>query len=197
MASGLCLLVGLTCPNECMTDYLGVSSNWSFTRRILRMTYEYVHQSAVPSPGLVFDGETYIVECDGDDPEDDTNFSEDGAKSVISIPTKEYAIHLIQMVRFHCCQLFHLYDGDEFMGFLDAFYSQPSHPTPSAREERLWCVHFLLLLAFGKAFVSRRYQGRRPPGAEFFTRAMELLPSTMALSREPMMAVEILICLAL
>lgn len=161
------------------------------------MTYEYVHQSAVPSPGLIFDGETYSVECDGDDPEDEANFSDDGAKPVISIPTKEYAIHLIQMVRFHCCQLFHLYDEDEFMGFLDAFYSQPSHPTPSGRKERLWYVHFLLLLAFGKAFVSRRSHGRRPPGAEFFTRAMELLPNTVALSREPMMAVEILICLAL
>ncbi|KAI7782031.1 hypothetical protein LA080_013969 [Diaporthe eres] len=31
--------------------YLGVSSNWSFTRRILSMTYEYVHQNEVPVGG--------------------------------------------------------------------------------------------------------------------------------------------------
>lgn len=162
------------------------------------MTYEYVHGDAVPSPGLIFDGETYSVEFDGDDggPADETTFS-NNVKTTVSIPTKEYAIHLIQMVKFHCCQLFHLYDEQEFMGYLDAFYSQPSPPTPSMRRERLWYIHFLLLVAFGKAFVSRRSHGRRPPGSEFFTRAMELLPSTVTLSREPMMAVEILICLAL
>lgn len=150
----------------------------------------------MPSPGLIFDGETYSVELDGDDPADETNFN-DNAKTTVSIPTKEYAIHLIQTVRFHCCQLFHLYDEHDFMGYLNTFYSQPSAPTPGARRERLWYIHFLLLLAFGKAFVSRRCHGRRPPGAEFFTRAMELLPSTVTLSREPTMAVEILICLAL
>lgn len=160
------------------------------------MTYEYVHHSEAPSPGLIFDGETYSVDCDGDDPEDETT-SNEIAKSTVSIPTKEYAIHLIHMVKFHCCQLFHLYDEKEFMAYLDGFYSQPSPPTPSARKERLWYIHFLLLLAFGKAFVSRRCHGRRPPGAEFFTRAMELLPNTVTLSREPMMSVEILICLAL
>lgn len=160
------------------------------------MTYEYVHRSEVPSPGLIFDGETYSVECDGEGLPDETNFN-DNAKSTVSIPTKEYAIHLIHMVRFHCCQLFHLYDEHEFMGFLNAFYSQQLPPPPCARKERLWYIHFLLLLAFGKAFVSRRCHGKRPPGAEFFTRAMELLPSTVTLSREPIMSVEILTCLAL
>lgn len=160
------------------------------------MTYEYVHQSEVPSPGLIFDGETYSVNCDGDGPEDETD-SNETIKITVSIPTKEYAIHLIHVVKFHCCQLFHLYDEQEFMGYLDAFYSQPPPATPSTRKERLWYIQFLLLLAFGKAFVSRRCHGRRPPGVEFFTRAIELLPSTVTLSREPMMSVEILICLAL
>lgn len=160
------------------------------------MTYEYVHRSEVPSPGLIFDGETYSIECDGEGSADETD-SNDNAKNTVSIPTKEYAIHLIHMVRFHCCQLFHLYDEREFMGYLDAFYARPPPSTPYARKERLWYIHFLLLLAFGKAFISRRCHGRRPPGAEFFTRAMELLPSTVTLLREPMMSVEILICLAL
>lgn len=160
------------------------------------MTYEYVHQSEAPSPGLIFDSETYSINCDGDDTADETG-SNNNSKPTASIPTKEYAIHLIHMVKFHCCQLFHLYDEKEFMAYLDAFYSQPSSVTPNTRKERLWYIHFLLLLAFGKAFVSRRCHGSRPPGAEFFTRAMELLPSTVTLSREPMMSVEILICLAL
>ncbi|KAI9154892.1 hypothetical protein HJFPF1_07452 [Paramyrothecium foliicola] len=176
--------------------YLGVSSNWSFTRRILSMTYEYVHQSTVPSPGLIFDGETYDVDCDEEDQAVDAH-STTKTKTVVSIPTKEYAIHLIHTVKFHCCQLFHLYDEHEFMGLLDAFYSQPSPPTPSGREQKLWYIHFLLLLAFGKAFVSRKRHGRRPPGAEFFSRALELLPSTVTLSREPIRSVEILICLSL
>ncbi|KAG6362283.1 hypothetical protein INS49_010513 [Diaporthe citri] len=160
------------------------------------MTYEYVHQSEVPSPGLIFDGETYSVDCDGDGPADEPN-SNGISKATVSIPTKEYAIHLIHVVKFHCCHLFHLYDEQEFMGYLDAFYSQSPRATPSTRKERLWYIQFLLLLAFGKAFVSRRCHGRRPPGVELFTRALELLPSTVTLSREPMMSVEILSCLAL
>lgn len=83
------------------------------------------------------------------------------------------------------------------MGYLDASYSQPSPATPSTRKKRLGYIQFLLLLAFGKAFVSRRCHDRRPPGAEFFTRALELLPSTVTLSKEPMISVEILVCLAL
>lgn len=84
------------------------------------------------------------------------------------------------------------------MGYLDTFYARPPpSSTPCARKERLWYIHFLLLLAFGKAFTSRKDRGRRPPGAEFFTRAIELLPSTVTLSREPIMSVEILMCLAL
>lgn len=161
------------------------------------MTYEYVHRSEVPSPGLIFDSETYSIECDDDGAADETNLN-DNAKSTVSIPTKEYAIHLIHMVKFHCCQLFHLYDEQEFMGYLDAFYARPPpSSTPCARKERLWYIHFLLLLAFGKAFTSRKDRGRRPPGAEFFTRAIELLPSTVTLSREPIMSVEVLMCLAL
>lgn len=160
------------------------------------MTYEYVHQSEIPSPGLIFDGETYSVNCDGDNPEDDTN-STDITKTTVSIPTREYATHLIHMVKFHCSQLFHLYDEQEFMGYLNTFYSQQSPDTPITRKERLWYIQFLLVLAFGKAFVSKRCHGRRPPSAELFTRALELLPSKVTLSREPMISVEILTCLAL
>lgn len=73
------------------------------------MTYEYVHGDAVPSPGLIFDGETYSVEFDGDGvgdgPPDQTNFN-DNSKVTVSIPTKEYAIHLIQMVKFTAANCF-------------------------------------------------------------------------------------------
>lgn len=163
---------------------------------VLRKTNPQNDVRICPPKRLIFDSETYSVDCDGEGSADETKYN-DNARSTVSIPTKEYAIHLIHMVKFHCCQLFHLYDEQEFMGYLDAFYARPPQSTPCARKEKLWYIHLLLLLAFEKAFTSRKDRGRRPPGAELFTRAIELLPSTVTLSREPMISVEILMCLAL
>jgi len=52
-------------------------------------------------------------------------------------------------------------------------------------------------LAFGKAFIVRTNEGRSPPGAELFTRAMKLLPDVTFLHRDPIQSIEVLICAAL
>jgi hypothetical protein len=58
-------------------------------------------------------------------------------------------------------------------------------------------VHFLLIIAFGKALAQQKHQGLRPPGADLFQQALQLLPDTDTLCREPMIAMEILCCIAL
>ncbi|KAI5456774.1 hypothetical protein BGZ63DRAFT_366255 [Mariannaea sp. PMI_226] len=169
--------------------YLGVSSNWSFTRRIVNLAHEFVYKSALPSPGLIFDGETYDIEYETDTLPIDVNSA--------SLPTQDYAIHLVNSVKFHCCQLFHLFDDDEFMGLLHEFYAEPERKAQVAKEKNLWYIHFLLILAFGKAFVSKRSRGKRPPGVEYFIQAMQLLPNTIVLTREPLQSTEVLCCIAL
>ena len=61
----------------------------------------------------------------------------------------------------------------------------------------LWHIHYLLVLALGKAFVVRVGQDRRPPGADLYVQAMKLLPDTTYLCKDPIPSMEILCCAAL
>ncbi|KAL2800273.1 hypothetical protein BJX66DRAFT_183185 [Aspergillus keveii] len=168
------------------TFYLGTSSNWSFARRILSMTHEHLYNAPLPTDSLLFEGSTY-------------DFGWDGSRTSVYqeppiVPTLDYSIYLINAVKFHAGQLFHLFDEGTFMGGLYAFYDDPqAHVDPPS----LWYIHYLVVIAFGKALVAHRNQSTRPPGCEFFTKALQLLPDSTHLCREPMTGAEILCCLAL
>lgn len=74
------------------------------------------------------------------------------------------------------------------------FYEDPQRET---NYSALWYIHFLLILAFGKAFIARANKEKRPPGAELFAQAMQLLPDITFLYTDPIQSVEILCCAAL
>lgn len=74
------------------------------------------------------------------------------------------------------------------------FYEDPRNKT---NYPPLWYIHFLLVLAFGKAFIVRASRDRRPPGIELFAQAMQLLPDITFLYTDPIQSVEILCCAAL
>ncbi|KAL2856630.1 fungal-specific transcription factor domain-containing protein [Aspergillus pseudoustus] len=168
------------------TFYLGTSSNWSFARRILSMTHEHLYHAPLPTDSLLFEGSTY-------------DFGWDGSRTSVYqespiVPTLDYSIYLINAVKFHAGQLFHLFDEGTFMGGLYAFYDDPQgHVDPPS----LWYIHYLVIIALGKALVSHKNQSTRPPGCEFFTKALQLLPDSTHLGREPVIGAEILCCLAL
>lgn len=169
------------------TFYLGTSSNWSFTRRILSITHERIFQAPLPTNNLGFDCMIYELDWGG-------SRATPGPASPI-LPSLDFALYLINAVKFHCCQIFHLFDEDAFMSCLLSFYDSPSQqPQPS---EELWYVHFLLILAFGKAFTTKKSQGNRPPGEAYFSKALHLLPNMMMLWTLPIEAVEVLCCIAL
>lgn len=165
--------------------YLGTSSNWSFTRRVLSLTHEHIYQEALPTGALLFDGAAYDLGWDG--------LRTPQSPDVPTVPTLDHAIYLINSVKFRCGQLYHLFDDQEFMGNLHEFYSQPK-PNATAG---LWYIHFLLMLAFGKGFVQHKVQGNRPAGADFFVKALQLLPDVSVLHQEPIESTEILCCIAL
>ncbi|OOO13601.1 hypothetical protein OAory_01013500 [Aspergillus oryzae] len=166
--------------------YLGTSSNWSFARKILSMTHEHLYNAPLPTGSLYFDGSAYDLGWDGTR----TTVTND----IPMAPPLDFSIYLINAVKFHAGQLFHLFDEDTFMGGLYAFYENPEH---EMAHSGLWYIHYLLILAFGKAFVVQRNQGSRPSGCEFFTKALQLLPDTTNLCRDPIVATEILCCIAL
>ncbi|KAL4731350.1 hypothetical protein ACLX1H_000316 [Fusarium chlamydosporum] len=167
--------------------YLGTSSNWSFTRRVLSLTHEYIHQSPIAADNLLFDGLAYDLGWDGSRiaPAPDPPI----------MPSLDHALFLVNTVKFHCGQLFHLFDEETFMPYLHDFYNDPTGHIAAAD---LRYIHLLLILAFGKAFAeNNNYQSKRPPGADYFVTALRLLPSIHILVYEPLISTEILCCIAL
>lgn len=165
-------------------DLLGTSSNWAFNRRVLSIVHERLTGQPPPADRISFDGTLYDLGWDG---------LGDGASPDPDLtPTADYAIYLINAVKFHCGQMFHLFDEPSFMKQFHEFYDG-SEPRPIG----LWYVHFLLILAFGKAFTARRTISKRPPGCELYVQAMKLLPDITILTGEPLRAVEVLCCKAL
>ncbi len=151
----------------------------------MNLVHEHTHKSPLPGADLLFDGSAYDLPWDGSRSVPDS--------SAPTIPSKDYAVFLINAFKFHCGQLVHLFDEDEFQANLDAFYSRSDN---RAWKESLWYIHFLLIIAFGKSFVQPKHHDSRPSGAHFFVHALRLLPDTTYLCQEPVVAAEILCCKA-
>lgn len=60
----------------------------------------------------------------------------------------------------------------------------------------MWFVQFLLILAFGKALVSRP-NGNTPPESKFFLWAMSILPRNMKTGKDSLIVTEALALAAL
>ncbi|KAG7106334.1 putative transcriptional regulatory protein C3C7.04 like [Verticillium longisporum] len=171
-----------------VTYYLGTSSNWSFTRRILNLTHSQVCNSPAPPQALIFDGGVYEIDWGR------LKMGSDDPNLLPELPTLDHAIFLINTVQFNCCQLFHLFDTAEFMESCHKFYA---NPTPDIASAGLWYIHFCLVIALGKAFQSRRHGSDLPFGQEFLLSVFRQFPNTGALIQQPLLSVEILCCAAL
>ncbi|TIA22090.1 hypothetical protein D6C81_03503 [Aureobasidium pullulans] len=171
--------------------YLGTSSNWAFGRRVLVMSHEQILGSMPGQESLFFQSEIYDLGWDGTR----GPFASTPPMEPATLPTADHAIYLINAVKFHCGQMFHLFDEETFMRCFAIFHDPTAIDKSSLMP--LWFVHYLLILAFGKAFLARGTRGRRPPGAELFVQAMQLLPDTTFLCVRPVQTIEILCCACL
>ncbi|KAL4738952.1 hypothetical protein BDV11DRAFT_205570 [Aspergillus similis] len=102
-------------PGNGRMFYLGTSSNWSFARRVLSLAHQHVHNEALPTETLIFEGPAY-------------DLSWDGSRTVPMlenpvIPSLDHATYLINAVKFRCGQLYHLLDEDNFTRSLHDFYA--------------------------------------------------------------------------
>ncbi|EAA57671.1 hypothetical protein AN6030.2 [Aspergillus nidulans FGSC A4] len=129
----------------------GTSSNWSFARKILGMTHENLYHSPLPTDSLLFEGSTYNLGWNG---LRTTVYAE-----ALVVPTLDYSIYLINAVKFHAGQLYHLFDEGTFMGGLYAFYEDPQQQMTTGG---LWYIHYLVIIALGKALVVQRNRDTRP-----------------------------------
>ncbi|KAI1090359.1 fungal-specific transcription factor domain-containing protein [Rostrohypoxylon terebratum] len=149
--------------------FMGTSSQWSFGTRVLIMVYETATGENPPIDNLLFDGKVYDLEWDGIS----RALSTQGDFSSSTLPTQDFALYLINMVRYRCGTLFYLFDEDNFMRQFRIFHGNPEE---HHKLSPLWYVHYLTLLAFGKAFVVQISKSRKPSGAELFIQAMKLMP---------------------
>ena len=109
---------------------------------------------------------------------------------ISGLPSIDDALYLFNTVKHHLDQHYRFFDEDSFTRHLHDFYADNS--LQKATDNRLWFVHFLLVLAFGNAFLLRPRNTKNPPGSKFFLRAMALLPNYADLWTEGLLAVEVL-----
>lgn len=166
--------------------YLGTSSNWSFARKVLSMIHEHLYDSPLPTDRRHFDETAYELGWDG--------LRTSMSTEVPMVPTLDFSMYLLNAVKFHVGQLFHIFDELSFIKGLYAYHENPVHRTSA---DPLWYIQYLLILAFGKAFTVQRGPSTRPAGCEFFVKALQLLPDLTHLNQCPMISTEILCCVAL
>jgi hypothetical protein len=170
---------------------MGTSSTWAFGRRVLGMTHERLTgTSLVPNPDeLLFDDHVYKLKWDGNKASASQN-----PFDISNLPTADFAKYLINSVKFHCGQLFFLFEEDRFMAKFATFYQDPA---TEACASPLWFSHYLLLLAFGKSFVVQSARSKTPPGAEHFVQAMQCMPDFSFYKGDPVESIQVLCCAAL
>ncbi|KAI9897966.1 hypothetical protein N3K66_006326 [Trichothecium roseum] len=166
--------------------YLGTSSNWSYTRRVLNLAHEFVHHIPVATDSLIFDGTAYDLPWDG------SRLTECPSAAPV-LPSLDHAIHLVNVIKFHCSQMFHLFEEKMFMDELHDFYSNPE---PQVAKPSLFYVHLLLVLALGRALSGNSHENR-PAGCELFVKAMKIMPAYHIMADDPLTSIEILCTVAL
>lgn len=169
--------------------YLGTSSSWSFGRRVLAMAHERVLKHPLPTEDLQYEGRLYNLNSIDVPP---VHRMQERAQG---LPSSDFAIYLINAVKFHCGQMFHLFDEEDFMRNFGLFHGDASGNT--SKVSQTWYLHYLLLMALGKAFVVRVSKGKEPPGADLFAVAMQHLPNLVFWCDDRIEAMEILCCASL
>ena len=160
---------------------MGPTSTWSYTRRALAIIEHYVPQAESPPDPFNTDGSAFRIKWR---PKADVEQSD-----LSDLPLKDYALYLLSTVKFHLGEFFLLVDEEQFVYHLHAFYG---NALATAQQHRLWFAEYLLILAFGKAFLVQGGPSTAPPGYEFGTRAMSLMPDLAQLHNEQMLSMEVL-----
>lgn len=153
------------------------------------MTYERLHRAPLPPDNLLFEENVYKLGWDGQ-----RNQLPQETFDLSMLPTTDFALHLINAVKFHCAEQFYLFDEDSFMEHFAKFQENPSQHSQRAP---LWYVHYLLILAFGKAFVTSPVKSQWPPGLNYFVQAMKVMPDLTMCDTNPFEQIQVYCCKAL
>jgi hypothetical protein len=166
--------------------YLGHSSTWSFSRQVLHLASSSAPTSLSRDTSLHVEGEVYGINS--------VRPPLSTLSDLAGLPSIEVSQYYLQSVKFRTYPLFHLFDEADFTMHLRHFYQDP---TAYAQTHLIWFVHYLVIMAFGKAFVTQARTDSEPPGLQLFERALRLLPDVTYLINERVESTETLCCIAL
>ncbi|KAB8270034.1 fungal-specific transcription factor domain-containing protein [Aspergillus minisclerotigenes] len=166
--------------------YLGHTSNWSLTIRLLHLTHQARRSCPFPSAAQHTDATTYDLGWSG--------LRTTVIPDLKELPSLDYALFLTNAVKFHTGQIFHLFDEPAFLGQLHDFYENPAEKVHTTG---LWYIHFSVIMALGKAFTGTKRRGSVPPGANLFMAAFMMLPDYCYLWRDPSTSAELFCSMAL
>ncbi|GFF60415.1 putative fungal-specific transcription factor [Aspergillus udagawae] len=166
--------------------YMGPSSSWSFCRRVLALIGKHVPESNyLPDPWHL-DGVAFKLHW--------TSLRSDEVPDTTNLPPLDYALFLFNTVKFYFGHLFYIIDEPSYLHHLQELYRDPA---TKATSSRLWYAQYLLILAFGKAFVVQSSSEEGPSGSQYASRAMALLPDLSGIYCEPLDSIRALALAAL
>ncbi|KAJ6164769.1 Transcription factor [Penicillium chermesinum] len=106
-----------------------------------------------------------------------------------NLPPLDYALFLFNTVKFYFGFLSFMIDEDLYLRDLHEFYKDPA---AKAAASRYWYAQYLLVLAFGKSFLSHKNPSGIPPGYQYAARAMALLPDLSGMHVDPLTCIQAL-----
>ncbi|RYP72060.1 hypothetical protein DL769_004547 [Monosporascus sp. CRB-8-3] len=110
---------------------------------------------------------------------------------ISGLPSIDHATYLFNTTKFHLRQHYRFYDEAAFISRMQDFYR--GNAQEKATEDRLWFAQFLIVMAFGKAFLAKSPDPHGPPGSKYFVRAMALMPDLASLWKDSLLAIEVLV----
>ncbi|OQD98122.1 hypothetical protein PENSOL_c010G03468 [Penicillium solitum] len=161
--------------------YMGPTSSWSFCRRVLALIGRKVPESNCPPDPFHIDGVAFKLTW--------RPYPPDEVPDVTNLPPLDYALFLFNTVKFYFGFLSFMIDETAYLQDLHEFYRDPP---AKAASKRPWYCQYLLVLAFGKAFLIQKNPSGPPPGHQYASRAMALLPDLSGVDEDPLGCIQAL-----
>ncbi|KAK7404024.1 hypothetical protein QQX98_010197 [Neonectria punicea] len=161
--------------------YMGPSSSWAFCRRVLALVGKHLPDAGRDPAPWHLDGVAFKMQR--------RPLGPDEAPDVSNLPPSDYALFLFKTATFYLGPLANILDERRFICNMKELYEDAP---AKARRCRHWYAQFLLMLAFGKAFLGNGGKDNKPPGYQYAARAMSILPDLAGIDNEPVVSAQAL-----
>jgi proline utilization trans-activator len=166
--------------------YMGPSSSWAFCRRVLSLVGKHLPNADCEPPPWHLDGSAFRMQR--------RLLGPDEVPDVSNLPPADFALFLIKTAMFYLGPLANIIDEQDFLRQMRELYEDAP---AKARRCTHWYSLFLLMLAFGKAFMGNGARDDKPPGYHYAARAMTMLPDMASVDYEPVISAQALTLAAL